>query len=112
MLGDEFSALVGGDGRFTIYGTPWPGEYSKVSYGGAPLNKVFFLRHSDKNLAKPVRGATAGAMLLARSFSPIWERTGMESTLATVNRLLHEVPCYDLGFVPDVDVVEFVRGLK
>jgi hypothetical protein len=112
VLGDEFTVLVDRDGRFRIYGTPWPGDYSKVSYGGAPLNKVFFLHPSDKNVARPVRGATAGAMLLARSFAPVWERTGMESTLDTVTRLLQEVPCYDLGFFPDQDVVDYVRGLE
>lgn len=112
VLGDEITALVDGDGLFRIYGTPWPGEYSKVSYGGALLDKVFFLHPSNKNVARPVRGATAGAMLLARSFAPIWERTGMESTLDAVTRLMQEVPYYDLGFLPDGDVVEFVRGLK
>ena len=112
VLGDEFSALVDGDGRFRIYGTPWPGEYTKVSYGGAPLNKIFFLSHAHKNVARPVRGATAAAMLLARSFAPIWERTGMDSTLDTVTRLLQEVPCYELGFFADEHVVDFVRGLE
>jgi hypothetical protein len=112
VLGDEITALVDGDGHFRIYGTPWPGEYSKVSYGGAPLNKVFFLRHSDKNEARPVRGATAGAKLLARSFTPIWDRIGMESTLDAATNLLNQVPCYDLGFFPDEHVVDFVRDLQ
>ena len=112
VLGDELAALaIDREGRFRIYGTPWPGEYSKISYGGVSLRKIFFLSHSRKNTAKRVYGAEAGAMLLARSFAPTWDRTGMESTLDAVTALLRQVPCYDLGFFPDDSVVDFVRGL-
>ncbi len=113
VLGDELMALaIDGEGLFRIYGTPWPGEYSKTSYGGVSLRKIFFLSPSLKNTAKRVRGAAAGAMLLARSFAPTWDRACMESTLDAVTDLLRQVPCYELGFFPDDTVVDFVRDLE
>ena len=111
VLGDEIVAVIAEDGGCRIYGTPWHGDYPHVSYGGLPLEKIFFLRHSEKNFVTAVTGATAGSYLLARSFSPLWDREATAFALGAADRLVNQVPCYELGFLPDDRVVEFVRDL-
>jgi hypothetical protein len=112
VLGDEIMALLYREGSSRLYGTPWPGDYARAAYGGVPLDKIFFLDHSPTNIVASAGGVTAGSMLLARSFAPLWDRDGMELTLDTVGRLVQDVPCYELGFVPDAEVVDFVRGIE
>jgi len=51
-------------------------------------------------------------MLLVRCFPPLWDAEGMRFTLDFCAHLVGEVPCYELGFVPDGSVVDFVRCVK
>ncbi len=75
----------------------------------SPLEKVFFLRHAEGNHARRVEGITAASMLLARSFPPLWDAEGMQFTLDLLAQLTAAVPCYELGFLPDEQAVEYVR---
>jgi hypothetical protein len=109
ILNDDRIVLRWHEGCFWMYGTPWHGDYRWVSPQGVPLEKIFFLRHAGENQARRVGGVTAASMLLARSFPPLWDATGMEFSLDLSARLVEAVPCYELGFVPDGRVVEYVR---
>ncbi|MBN2103325.1 hypothetical protein JW835_04705 [bacterium] len=94
---------------FRIYGTPWHGDISVTSSHSVPLKKIFIIRHADKNQLKRVEGAEALSMLIARMFPVIWDKSGMEFTLDLCARMAEEVPCYELGFKPDSDIIDFVR---
>jgi hypothetical protein len=109
VLNDDRIVLRRREGRFWMYGTPWHGDYTAVSPAGVPLEKLFFLRHADRNRAQRVEPVTAASMLLSRCFLPLWDATGMEYTLDFCAGLAEAVPCYELGFVPDEDVMDFVR---
>ena len=112
ILNDDRIVLRPRDGRLWLYGTPWHGDYTGVSPGGVPLERVFFLRHAAANEARPVTGAAAAAMLLARCFPPLWDAAGMAYTLEVCAQVAATVPCYDLGFVPDGAAVDFVRCVR
>jgi hypothetical protein len=109
ILNDDRIVLRQRAGRFWMYGTPWHGDYTGVSPQGVPLDKVFFLRHGDDNHARQVAGAEAASMLLARCFPPLWDESGMRFTLGFIAQLAEAVPCYELDFVPDERIVEYVR---
>jgi len=109
VLNDDRIVLRWKDGRFWMYGTPWHGDLVAVSPGGVPVEKVFFLRHAETNVLVPRTGAAASSMLLARAFPPLWDAEGMRFTLDFCARLTAEVPCYELGFVPDRTVLDLVR---
>jgi hypothetical protein len=81
-------------------------------FGGDPLDKLFFLRHDSINTANRVDGTMAASMLLARSFAPIWYEEGINQTLDVIEQIVCHVPCYDLGFLPDTSVIDYVRNLK
>lgn len=56
--------------RFWMYGTPWHGDYAKISAQGLPIHKIFFLHHGENNLAVPKDERKAVSMLLTRCFPP------------------------------------------
>jgi hypothetical protein len=111
ILNDDRIVIREKEGRFWMYGTPWHGEFDVVSSTGVPLSKIFFLRHGAGNSAVPQRGAQASTMLLTRSFSPLWDKEGMQYTLGLCHRVTKEIACYELGFVPDHSAVDFIRSL-
>ena len=112
ILNDDRIVVREKAGRFWMYGTPWHGHYNKVSSKGLPIHKMFLLHHGNKNLAVSKDGTEGVSMLLTRCFPPIWDKRGMDYTVDFCRRLVEKVPCYELDFVPDKTVVEFVRSLK
>jgi hypothetical protein len=112
ILNDDRIVIRKRDGQFWIYGTPWHGEYTGVSSKGVPVKKIFFLHHADRNSMKKCSGIDAASMLLVRSFPPLWDSEGMKFTLDFCSKLVSAVPCYKLNFMPDEDIVDFVRCMK
>jgi hypothetical protein len=99
------------DGEFWMYGTPWHGDFRELSPDGLPIQKIFFLRRGEENEVVLKNGAEAVAMLLARSFPPLWDNKGMAFTTDLCHRMVSKIPCYELSFAPDAGIVDFVRDL-
>ncbi len=112
ILNDDRIVLRWRDNRFWMYGTPWHGDYSGTSPNGVPLEKILFLRHAAANTAELKEGASASTMLLARCFPTLWDADGMRFTLDFCAQLVTTIPCFELGFAPDINVVDFVRCVK
>ena len=112
ILNDDRIVIRKKGDHFWMYGTPWHGEYTGVSPQGVPIEKIFFLNHAEKNSVKKYNGASVASMLLARSFPPLWDAEGMKFTLDFCAQLVDIVPCYKLNFVPDENIVDFVRCVK
>ena len=112
ILNDDRIVLRRREGRFWMYGTPWHGDYSGVSPQGVPLEKIFFLRHADANEVRRREDVAAASMLLTRCFPPLWDAEGMRFTLEFCGQLVADVPCYELGFVPDKNVLDLVRCVE
>ncbi|MDI6688093.1 MAG: hypothetical protein QME06_07740 [Desulfobacterales bacterium] len=111
VLNDDRIVLRHRDGRFWMYGTPWHGDYTSVSPQGVPLHKIFFLHHGEKNSAVPRRSAEAVSILLTRAFPPLWDKKGMDYTLGLLDRMASKLPCFELDFLPDKRIIDFVRNV-
>lgn len=109
ILNDDRIVIRYMDGRFWMYGTPWHGDYTGTSPEGVPIDAIFFLQHADENKVVPKKGIEAVAMLLARAFPPFWDAGGMDYSIQLLDDLVDKVPCRELSFVPDEDIVDFVR---
>ena len=109
ILCDERVIIRNVDGRFRIYGTPWHSDFAEVSSQSVPLEKIFFLGHHTNNSSRKQTEIVASTMLLKRAYHPFWDKTGMSNTLDFCDHLLHAVPSYELRFVPDEQVVDFIR---
>jgi len=110
VLNDDRVAVRWKKESFWMYGTPWHGDFKEFSTEGLPISKVFFLCPDKENRLIPHEGAKAVAMLLTRSFPPLWDKEGMTFTATFCHRLVSAVPCYELHFKQDQSVADFVRN--
>jgi hypothetical protein len=111
VLNDDRIIVREKDGEFWMYGTPWHGDFNEVSPKALPIRKLFLLKHSKKNSVVPKKDAEAVSMLLTRSFPPLWDQKGMDYTLGFLDRIVSKLPCYELDFLPDKRIIDFVRNL-
>jgi hypothetical protein len=111
VLNDDRIVVREKDGAFWMYGTPWHGDFRELSPNGLPVRKIFFLRRGEKNEVDLKNGAEAVAMLLTRSFPPLWDNKGMAYTTDLCHRIVGKIPCYELSFAPDTKIVDFVRNV-
>jgi len=109
VLSDDRVIVREREGRMWAYGTPWHGSGRIASPEGMPLDAIFVLRHASENRAVGLDPLDAASRLLVRSFPTFWDAEGMAFTLRFLADLCRAVPCHDLGFVPDGQVVDFVR---
>ncbi len=111
LLSDDRVIVRQREGRFWVYGTPWCGDARVASPEAVPLERIFIIQHAAENRAVPLRPLDAASRLLARAFPTFWDAEGMAFTLDFLGKLCQAVPCYELGFVPDERVVNFVRAM-
>jgi hypothetical protein len=111
ILNDDRIVVREKEGVFWMYGTPWHGDFRKLSPDGLPIRKIFLLHRGEENRAVQKSGAEAASMLLTRSFPPLWDHKGMSFTIGLCHNILNKIPCYELSFAPDRKVVDFVRNL-
>lgn len=109
VLNDDRVIVRKKDGGFWIYGTPWHGDVKECLPETAPLKKICFIKHGKKNRIKKIAPREATSRLTVCSFPTFWDKKGMEFTLQFCAELARKVPCYELGFVLDESVLDFVR---
>jgi len=109
ILSDDRIIVRKRNEQFWIYGTPWHGDAKVCLPEKAPLEKIFFLKHARKNMLKKLSPLEAAFRLIVCSFPTFWDKKGMEFTLEFCAELVKRIPCYQLGFVPDESILDFVR---
>ena len=110
ILSDDRIILRFFDGRLWMYGTPWHGEAEMASAQRTAVSRIFFLGRGEKNEILPLAEADAVARLLACSFVPFHNRSGLGFALAFLQQVTKAVPCMRFRFVPDERAVDFVRN--
>lgn len=112
VLTDERLIIRRVNGQFWVYGTPWVGDANIFSPKQALLEKIFNIRHSSQNSIRPLSSPEAASRLLVRCFPPFFDQAGMQNILELLAQITEEIPCYDLGFVPDRGIIDLVRSLQ
>ncbi len=98
-------------GKWIAYGTPWHGESGHCSLKSGPLSKMFFIDHAPQNCWEHISVSQAVTKLLARSFPPLWDKEAMANTLEVVEEIVRAGNCRTLGFVPNEDVIDYIKRL-
>lgn len=111
VLSDERIIVRKRNGAFWVYGTPWYGEGGYTFPGGARLDRIFLIKHAGKNEVISLAGMEAMSALLPRVRFPSFEEWASTCVLEMCSELSAQVPCYELGFVPDKQVVHMIRGM-
>jgi hypothetical protein len=112
LLSDDRIIVRWPEGQFKMYGTPWHGDARIASPESAPLERLYLIEHASRNYVRDLSPADAAARMLVRCFPPFYDGEGMAFILEFFSRLAEEIPCYELGFVPDASAIDFVRGVK
>ena len=112
ILSDDRTIVRKKDGEYWMYGTPWHGEAKFGSPQCVKLDRIYFIQHGAANSARTIKGAEPVQNLLTCSFPPYWDADGMEFTIDLFSDLTATVPCYELFFKPDLNIVDFVSRNK
>jgi len=108
VLSDDRTVVRKKGHQFWMYGTPWHGEAKFGSPRGVRLERIFFLRHGQKNSIKEIKGIDPVSQLLTCSFPPYWDPQGMAFTLEIFTDLAADIPCQSLSFRPERSAIDHV----
>jgi len=109
-LSDDRTIVRKKGDQFWMYGTPWHGEAKFGSPRGVILERIFFLRHGQKNSIREIKGIDPVSQLLTCSFPPYWDPQGMAFTLEIFTDLTAHIPCQSLSFRPERSAIDQVMG--
>lgn len=108
VVTDERVILKEKEQRIWAFGTPWHGTAVLHRNMGAPLRHIYFIRHGRRNHAARLSFKDSVNRLMVRCFPTFWHRKGMEFALDFCIKTAMEVACYELEFLPDSSVIDFV----
>ena len=111
VLTDERVIIREHDNDLWAFGTPWHGTAEIHKNLGAPIEKIFFIKHGKENKATPISKTDAANRLMVRCFPTFWNREGMEFAINFCALIAQEKKCYELEFVNDASVEEYVKKL-
>ena len=95
------------ENKFFVYNTPM---YYKDIPKKAPLNAVYLIRHSPENKIQKLKGALAASRTMAFCIQNNYDQNFVAERLDFFVRLAAAVDIYDLGFVPNASVIEFIKA--
>ena len=94
-----------------IYGTPWTSDTSLCSPKEALLKELFFIKHAKRNAAHCLFGRAILESLLRSSLLDFSCPEIVTQAFDLFGQLVRKIPCYELGFVPNKSIVDFIRSL-
>ena len=100
ILNDDKPAIRLENGVFYAYGTPWSGKHDISRNEGVPIGGIASLERADHNFIEPMPTAAALAKLLSQTVRHV-RAERMNELLATLDRLINEVPIFRLGCLND-----------
>ena len=109
LLSDERIVLRTDRDPIAVYGTPWHGDALLASPRSGELAAVFFLNHGTTHAVAPTGGSRAAARLFSCSFLPFHSAEAVDRTMAAVEQVTRNVPCYELWFAPDPTVIDVLK---
>jgi hypothetical protein len=97
---------------FKIYGTWSHGDVPEISANSAPLRAIMFLEKADANRIIPLGDKKEiTKRLLSCLIKPFVTTDWWEKTLALIEKISAQVPCYLLRFDKSGKVVDVLKGL-
>ena len=94
------------------FGTPWHGTAKVHKNAGIPIEKIFFIKHGERNRAVPISKAEAANRLMVRCFPTFWNQDGMQYVLDLCTQIATEIECCDLEFVNDFSITKYIKEAR
>lgn len=113
VFNDDRALIIMRDADPYFYNAPSSNGHlnrSNSKLGNATrVDGIFFIRHNGSNILKRRRRVQAAAGIFQNSFQPSWGREGLCYLLSACAKISSSVPCYDLGFANNKNVVTFLE---
>jgi hypothetical protein len=112
VLGDDRIAINFKGNNIYVNGTPWNTknpQFSKNEEG--KLQSIFFLKHGNQNEIKEVSPIDALNRIMKQVYQPLlYNRNEVIAHILPLCRFIgNNIPCYELKFIPTVDIVEYME---
>ncbi|MDD3080126.1 MAG: hypothetical protein PHH37_13660 [Paludibacter sp.] len=91
--------------EFVAYNTPM--YYADVPKSTV-LRSIFLIRHFPENKIRKIEGAIAVSKVLAFCIQNNFSQSFIVGNLAFLSKMIQTVNVYELGFVPDNHIIDFV----
>ena len=106
LINDDRLIIRKEKGEYFMYNTPmyYPDDNKK-----SPLHAVFLIRHSPENVINRMAGAAAVSSVVAFSIQNNYDTRFVQHHLDFFANMCSQIPVFQLGFVPDEKVVNFVK---
>jgi len=93
-------------GEYFMYNTPvYENDYSKK----CKLDNIFLINHNKKNISKKLEGVTAISRLMAFCIQHNYHEEIIRKMLNVISDICRKTPIYELGFVPDNSVIQYIK---
>lgn len=110
VLSDERIIIRKTANRFLLCGTPWHGTSHAVNGQVVPLDRLYVIRHgAGTHRVRKLSSIEVCQLGLQQCFLPHWDREGMTKTVGLFSELADRIECYDLAFLNQPDVIEFLQ---
>lgn len=109
MINDDRLIIRRENDRYFIYNTPMFYEDDNKK---AALDAIYLIRHLSSNELKQISGAAAVTGIMAFSIQNNYDPRFVGHHIDFFSRMSEVVPIYRLGFVPDKNVIDFIRELS
>jgi hypothetical protein len=109
VLGEDTIIIRKRKERFWMYGVPWKDD-TISSPGTCLLENIFFIEHAAENNIAQEKDALRN--ILSNSLFPYWNKSGIEFVMDLLSELVKRIPYYNLGFVPNESIVDFIRSIR
>lgn len=94
--------------EYWVYGTPWNGDPGIARNDSAPLKGLFFLRKADTNRIVAIKPSLAARRLFPVVSCPWYDAERLPQVLDTCEKVVSEIPCFELQFTPDERAVKIL----
>lgn len=109
VLTDERAVIRVKKDGLRVYGTPWPSSEMCVLNSSAPLKKLYFIEHGSTNKITRLEPGETLKRLLDVVMVPWMNSHFFDPLIEVLEAVVEHVPAAVLSFVPDRDVVDFIK---
>jgi len=106
IINDDRIIIRNIDSSYFVYNTPM---YYADKPKKALLKSVFLISHSPENKIKKLSGATAISKVMAFCIQNNFDKQFIQNRLTFFGELCKTVSIFELGFVPNEQVVHFIK---
>jgi hypothetical protein len=104
VLSDDRVVLEVDDSpRYSVWGTPWPGDALAASERDGPLRAIVFIGRGPRRVVRRVSASVAAHRLYSVLGIPLWDQRLVATALELVEALLGSVPVFEAEYSPAPD---------